>query len=441
MEYTIENAKRIFEKSGYFLDTDIYKSISTKMPCHDNNGFKYETCISELKRGRHPKKFHKGNKYTMYNIQKTLDEETDGVKLLSKVYNNSHEKMEYICSCGKKFTMTLNQFVTDKKRYCNFCSKSKRYDGAFDYYSIVKNRCDELGYSLLTKEITRSNQLFEYICNEHNDCGIQKTSYDRMINCNQGCYYCGIIKRSIKHRTNINDIISELDKKGFDYVDHYYDRISENSSSKVRIGCICRKHRDKGKQYLDYGNLKNNKVGCIFCRGYGRTQESLQKEFDEIDSGLEIIEFNKYSDIVVKCKKCGKQWNTKGIYILNGVKCRCNSASKYEKIVKDILSNNNIEYEEQYKFIDCRDKSPLPFDFYLNKKNVAIEVDGQQHYYPVNFGGISDEEAINNYITTTEHDRIKTEYCNKNGILLIRIPFFIFEDENIDINNYILNKI
>ena len=49
---------------------------------------------------------------------------------------------------------------------------------------------------------------------------------------------------------------------------------------------------------------------------------------------------------------------------------------------------------------------------------------GEQHYRPVNFGGISDERAAENLKTTQYHDAIKTKYCIENQIPLIRIPYW-----------------
>ena len=60
----------------------------------------------------------------------------------------------------------------------------------------------------------------------------------------------------------------------------------------------------------------------------------------------------------------------------------------------------------------------MPFDFYLPDLNIAIEYDGIQHYQPVvTFGG---EEA---FAELKLNDAFKTEYCYKNNIKLIRIPY------------------
>lgn len=58
------------------------------------------------------------------------------------------------------------------------------------------------------------------------------------------------------------------------------------------------------------------------------------------------------------------------------------------------------------------------FDFYLPNINTCIEYDGEQHFRPVEyFGG---EDAFNRQII---YDNVKNEWCRKNGVNLIRIPY------------------
>lgn len=92
----------------------------------------------------------------------------------------------------------------------------------------------------------------------------------------------------------------------------------------------------------------------------------------------------------------------------------------------------NISYVSQYKFNDCIDKKPLPFDFYLPTYNIAIEYQGEQHYNPVCFCSISKEQAENNLALTKKHDKIKKTYCESKNIDLLEISYWDFDNiENI----------
>ena len=102
----------------------------------------------------------------------------------------------------------------------------------------------------------------------------------------------------------------------------------------------------------------------------------------------------------------------------NTMSCGCQNLSHGEIYVKKYLDERNICYIAQKKFDDCRDKLPLPFDFYLPSYNTCIEYQGEQHYRPIeHFGG--EEE----FVIRKKHDKIKLEYCQQHKINLITIPY------------------
>jgi very-short-patch-repair endonuclease len=84
-----------------------------------------------------------------------------------------------------------------------------------------------------------------------------------------------------------------------------------------------------------------------------------------------------------------------------------------------ILIKYNINYESEKRFNDCRNKRPLPFDFYLPKYNICIEFDGEQHFIP--WRKLSNK--IEKLEKTKINDSIKTTYCINNNIKLLRIKY------------------
>ena len=78
---------------------------------------------------------------------------------------------------------------------------------------------------------------------------------------------------------------------------------------------------------------------------------------------------------------------------------------------------------------------PLRFDFaiFISNQILLLEYDGQQHFFPVvTFGGL--ETFLGNY----RRDSIKNVYCLKNGIRLLRLPYYLSDEEIKDkINKYI----
>ena len=53
-----------------------------------------------------------------------------------------------------------------------------------------------------------------------------------------------------------------------------------------------------------------------------------------------------------------------------------------------------------------------------------IKYDGEQHYVPVKFGNMTDEEAEEKLHNTQKRDEIKNKYCKDNNIPLLRIPYW-----------------
>ena len=68
--------------------------------------------------------------------------------------------------------------------------------------------------------------------------------------------------------------------------------------------------------------------------------------------------------------------------------------------------------------------------------NTCIEYDGKQHYMNVDFqGNCTDEELSEKLKINKKRDKIKDKYCKKNGIKLLRIPYYDFDKiEDILIN-------
>ena len=124
------------------------------------------------------------------------------------------------------------------------------------------------------------------------------------------------------------------------------------------------------------------------------------------------------------CDKCKNEWISPIKERYHGYDCpKCNE-SKGEKTIAKHLIKHGVPYEPQYKFEDCIDKSPLRFDFFVINK-FLIEYQGEQHYMPVRFGSKT-TTAIEVLHSTKRRDQIKRDWCKKNNIPLIEIPYWDF---------------
>lgn len=101
-----------------------------------------------------------------------------------------------------------------------------------------------------------------------------------------------------------------------------------------------------------------------------------------------------------------------------------NLPSQGEQRIAEWLLKNGISYVSEKKFDDCLYKKHLRFDFYIENSNTVIEYYGEQHYAPVGWYSKNEEE----FQKMRERDIIKNEYCKQNGIRMIRIPFYDFDN-------------
>jgi len=132
------------------------------------------------------------------------------------------------------------------------------------------------------------------------------------------------------------------------------------------------------------------KFGCFHCRikspvQYHKFEEYLKK-FKYIHNNIynyDKFDYKGYAHKgIIICHKHGEFQCNVGNH-LKGKGCpKCKQSHGERKII-NWCKDNNIEFEEQKRFNDCRDKQPLPFDFYIESHNLLIEYQGVQHFKQV----------------------------------------------------------
>lgn len=216
------------------------------------------------------------------------------------------------------------------------------------------------------------------------------------------------------------DVVDEFQKTNYILLsseDEY-----KNCATKMRY--ICKKHMDKGEQSISLNHIKSGR-GCYYCgleKLSAKKQQSkaeFQRKVTAVNENIQVLEYNGMkSPAKFRCLVCDYEWtsNPKSM-ITNGKLCpNCQKYFKGEYIISQLLDDWGIFFLQQYRFSDCRDKKPLPFDFYLPKYNMCIEFDGEQHYEYKN--------GWSNLGVIQIHDYIKDKYCVENGVTLIRIPYW-----------------
>lgn len=108
---------------------------------------------------------------------------------------------------------------------------------------------------------------------------------------------------------------------------------------------------------------------------------------------------------------------------LEGKGCPRCSLSKGETAVARLLDLASVDFEVEFVMEDGVDNRRLRFDFYIPSKKLLIEYDGEQHYRPVTFGGMSKEKALEVHQKIKSRDHRKNVWALDKGFRLIRIRF------------------
>lgn len=136
---------------------------------------------------------------------------------------------------------------------------------------------------------------------------------------------------------------------------------------------------------------------------------------------LTVLErVNQNGNMVYLCKcDCGNNHYATPGHLKSGTvrSCGCLKSS-YEQTIQRILEENNIRFETEKVFQDCRAQYSLRFDFFIPELNTLIEMQGEQHFKAVKFW--DGEEGFQKRL---ERDRIKEEYCAQNGYNLVKIVY------------------
>ena len=242
----------------------------------------------------------------------------------------------------------------------------------------------------------------------------------------QKCPKCGKKEWGEKRRTQAEEFKEKLYK-----LNQNIQLLDEYKTSREKVTCYCKICKKTWKRTAALLLLNPKCPICNYKKGRTtrKSHNAFVAELKEINPDIEVL--GKYKTrnkkIKVKCKKCSHKWKASPGNLLMGTGCPICNISKGENKIKKFLCENNIKFIQQYRMDKCRDKYPLPFDFYLPEYNMCIEYDGQQHFMPLGYNGGNEK-----MIYTQNHDQIKNNFCKDNNINLLRIKYTEYDNvENI----------
>lgn len=295
---------------------------------------------------------------------------------------------------------------TEKRRNVNeFIEKSKKIHGdKYDYSNVKYNG---------------ARVKVDIICKKHNISFSQLPSSHTRGN---GCNLCGRESFVLSKKSNTNEFIRKA--KLIHGEKYNYDSVLYKKDC-INVKIFCNTH---GIYFMQRASSHLKGVGCIKCR-----DKKMASTSDIFIEKAKLIHGKKYSydsvlyknnsfKVKIFCIKHESYFTQTPANQLNGKGCPKCSESTGEKVIAQILDRLYISYEREKRFKSCRSKNELPFDFYINNINLCIEFDGIQHEIPLScFGG----ESM--FIELQKRDKIKTDWCKKNGVNLLRINYKDFD--------------
>jgi|ERR1035437_1287307 very-short-patch-repair endonuclease len=298
-----------------------------------------------------------------------------------------------------------------------------RFKNKFDYTKSIWNGCHE-------KLII--------ICPKHGEFPQTPTNH---LKSKLGCYKCAIDDNIIrglnqKHPLRLTQeyIIYKCKLTHNNFYD-YSKSIFTGMVNKMIIICPILGHGE----FLQSPTNHCLGKGCRKCANIrtGKAQLSNADEFifksrdiiNHIDKNYKynlVNYINGQTKVIIICPIEGHgEFKQTPDSHLQGHGCPNCNHSKGRVIISKHLKNNEMIFEIEKRFKDCRNILPLPFDFWIEEKNTLIEYDGKQHFEPIEYWGGHDTFKLRQ-----QNDEIKNQYCIDKGINLIRIPYTEFK--NID---------
>lgn len=284
-----------------------------------------------------------------------------------------------------------------------------------EFYVKVSDLMDGSGVKILASCDSCNKEIYVAYCD-----------YENYYKKNDGKYYChNCCNKNSKNKPVLDrkEIIRRVESKNGDRLLNPEDYINiKTSNLKIKCGSC-------GETFItSLASICASKGMCKTCALESQRKNSRHKVSEILqiaqERGIEILNPEDYIDsattnLQVVCNNCGAVYTTYLYRIIDGQqfcqKCR-KALSVGEEKIQVFLNKNDIIYEKEKWYEDCKDIKPLPFDFYLPDYNTLIEFDGQHHFEPT-FGE-------KNLLATQKHDEMKDEYCKKNNIRLIRIPYW-----------------
>jgi len=350
--------------------------------------------------------------------QDVYDKYGDRFTILGE-YTGVSDKIHVRCNvCGYEFKTAAGNILQNGK--CRKCANKSRKKTQEEFEKEVFDLVGD-EYTVLSEYKNTNTKILM----RHNECGYEwRTKPSGFLRGNR-CPKCwGRIKRT--HDEFVKEIF-EISGDEYTVLGEYI-----NANTKIKM-----RHNKCGHEWEILPSSLIRGIGCPICghrkagivkrKGIEKFKEEV---FDLVEDEYTVLGdyVNTHTAIKIKHNVCGNTYEVEPRNFLSGNRCPICKSSAGEQKIAVFLTKNRIKFETEKTFEDLLYKGNLRYDFYLPKHNTIIEYDGEQHYKPATFGNCSKEQAVKNFKASQIRDDIKNKYCEDNGIRLIRIPYYDFDN-------------
>lgn len=357
-------------------------------------------------------------------IQSSLGRQYDYSKTL---YKNRREKVEIICFKHGSFWQEPKSHL--RGHGCPSCGIESRTklitktteSCIVDFIFLFGDKYDysKVDYKGWDKKV-------EIVCPKHGSFWKTPNSHLK----GQGCPECA--KESRKQQISIekpkrNVSLKNTQKTTADCIAEFYivhgDKYDYSKvhykDSREKVEIICRNH---GSFWQTPANHSQGK-GCPYCNleNMKKSLNHVIADFNEVHQGKydysNVVYKNQFEKIEIICHKHGSFWQSPQNH-MQGHGCPYCNYSHLERVISKELKTKNYSFEIQKTFdwlVSYKTNKNLYLDFYLPRKKIAIECQGEQHFKKIDF--FHREPDSFNY--QLEKDIIKKDLCEEHGIKIL----------------------
>ena len=360
------------------------------------------------------------------------------------IFKSTGKKYNFKCNkCNHIFKISCDNI--NKNNWCSYCSNKKLckdlecnicFEKSFASHPKSKYLVDNINPRTIFKGTVKK---YNFKCNECNHIFIKTCG---KIKSGQWCPYC-INKK-------ICDDLECIKCFNNSFASNYKSKYIINENPRLIFKCSNKKYNFKCDKCnhifsINCNNINNNKW-CSYCSNQKLCKDlncktCFKKSFASHPKSKYLVNninprtifkgtVKKYN---FECNECNHIFKMNAISITSNNQWCPICVNKTEKKVYKWLIKEYKNYiiikEKKFKKLGRK-----RFDFYIKELNIIIEIDGRQHFKEIKSWNCNPKKQFQN-------DILKTDFCLKNNLSIIRINQEDIWNDKIDWKNILKNNL